>query len=58
MRDLACARCRRPFRCGADEEACWCEDLPALQPVAGRDCLCPECLAVELKERSAPDPRP
>ena len=35
MRDLACARCARAFRCGADEEACWCEGLPALQPVAG-----------------------
>ncbi|HZS70177.1 MAG TPA: cysteine-rich CWC family protein [Burkholderiales bacterium] len=58
MRDLACARCGQPFRCGADEEACWCEDLPALQPIAGRDCLCRQCLEAELRERSARDPRP
>ncbi len=58
MRELACARCKKPFRCGADEEGCWCEELPALQPVVGRDCLCRECLELELKERSAPDPRP
>ncbi|HXJ52400.1 MAG TPA: cysteine-rich CWC family protein [Burkholderiales bacterium] len=55
---MACARCGTSFRCGADEEGCWCEDLPALQPVAGRDCLCPACLQLELKERSAPSPRP
>ncbi|HYY60064.1 MAG TPA: cysteine-rich CWC family protein [Burkholderiales bacterium] len=58
MKDLACARCGAPFACGADEAGCWCEKLPPLEPVPGRGCLCPACLAAELKERSAPDPRP
>ncbi|HEY5899619.1 MAG TPA: cysteine-rich CWC family protein [Burkholderiales bacterium] len=58
MKELACARCGRVFRCGADEEHCWCVELPPLEPVPGRGCLCPECLELELKERSAPDPRP
>ncbi|HEX9431508.1 MAG TPA: cysteine-rich CWC family protein [Burkholderiales bacterium] len=58
MRDLACARCGRTFQCGAPDGGCWCAGLPALEPLPGRDCLCQACLQEELKERSAPDPRP
>ncbi|HUQ76140.1 MAG TPA: cysteine-rich CWC family protein [Burkholderiales bacterium] len=58
MKDLACARCGAAFACGAEEPGCWCEGLPPLAPLAGRDCLCRACLEHELRERSAPDPRP
>ncbi|HYL23038.1 MAG TPA: cysteine-rich CWC family protein [Burkholderiales bacterium] len=58
MKDLACERCGRAFRCGAEEGACWCEEFPALEPLPGLGCLCPECLQLALKERSAPGPRP
>ncbi|MFN2646151.1 MAG: cysteine-rich CWC family protein [Burkholderiales bacterium] len=53
-----CARCDAPFHCGADEAHCWCEALPPLEPLAGRGCLCPACLELELRERSARDPGP
>ena len=46
---------------GASGEAhCWCENLPALDPVPGRGCLCRNCLLEELKlrARSERDPRP
>ncbi|MBI1942159.1 MAG: cysteine-rich CWC family protein [Betaproteobacteria bacterium] len=47
----ACARCGAPFVCGmkAGEARCWCSDLPALQPVPRRSCLCRACLEEELK---------
>ncbi|HEY2338674.1 MAG TPA: cysteine-rich CWC family protein [Burkholderiales bacterium] len=57
-RDKRCARCGTPFTCGADEPHCWCENLPPLEPVPGRDCLCRACLEREVRERSAPSPRP
>ena len=46
-----CARCGAAFACGmqAGEERCWCNDLPLLQPVAGRGCICRACLEDELK---------
>ncbi|MSQ49486.1 MAG: hypothetical protein EXR30_03755 [Betaproteobacteria bacterium] len=31
------------------QEPCWCSALPALVPVAGRGCLCRDCLTNELK---------
>jgi hypothetical protein len=50
-----CARCGAPFSCGmqAGEQDCWCSRLPALQPVAGRGCICRACLEEELKARQA-----
>jgi hypothetical protein len=45
FRRLACSRCGAQFECNPGGE-CWCADesfrLP--MPVAGADCLCPECL--------------
>jgi hypothetical protein len=37
----------------AGEQDCWCSRLPALQPVAGRGCICRACLEEELKARQA-----
>jgi hypothetical protein len=40
-----CSKCGAAFSCGANADGCWCENYPALAPVDGSDCLCPECLA-------------
>ncbi|HJV10612.1 MAG TPA: cysteine-rich CWC family protein [Burkholderiales bacterium] len=60
MEDLCadrCARCGALFACGRNQARCWCAALPRLEPLPGRSCLCPACLAAELRERTAPDPR-
>jgi hypothetical protein len=52
-----CARCAAPFRCGmraGDATPCWCTELPSLEPVAGRSCLCRECLEAELAKAKRP----
>lgn len=56
----SCARCGAPFVCGmkagegSDEmRRCWCYGLPALEPVAGRGCICRACLEEELKSAAA-----
>jgi hypothetical protein len=43
----ACARCGNAFGCGtgAGDTDCWCARYPRVDPVAGRTCLCPACLA-------------
>jgi hypothetical protein len=45
-----CARCGAAFVCGmtAGRDRCWCADLPPLEPVRGRGCLCRRCLVKEL----------
>ncbi|HTG96096.1 MAG TPA: cysteine-rich CWC family protein [Burkholderiales bacterium] len=49
-----CARCGAPFRCGAKnrDDKCWCSEMPPLEPLPGRSCLCRECLELELRERT------
>lgn len=54
QRTLECGRCGAPFICGGgtgEDGGCWCA-APAFrlsakpaEPLAGGDCLCPECLA-------------
>lgn len=52
-RESACARCGTPFACGMLSEApCWCAQLPPLEPVPGRGCLCRGCLEDELRCRA------
>lgn len=44
-----CTRCGRTFGCGARMDACWCQQLPPLDParfVGDADCYCPDCLAL------------
>ncbi|MEK6243645.1 MAG: cysteine-rich CWC family protein [Pseudomonadota bacterium] len=45
-----CARCGTAFVCGmkAGQARCWCADLPPLEPLPGRGCLCRACLEIEL----------
>jgi len=54
-----CAQCGAAFVCGmkAGEERCWCAELPPLEPVAGRDCLCRSCLEIELQQVGKPAPQ-
>lgn len=54
----ACSICGKALVCHAQSnQRCWCHDYPSLPPVAGRDCLCPECLKVEAsKIASVPPP--
>ena len=41
-----CESCGAQFHCGSqDQEPCWCREFPAVEPVAGMSCLCPDCLA-------------
>jgi len=49
-----CARCGSDFSCGmaAGAPRCWCAELPPLQPMPGRACLCRNCLEEELKLQS------
>jgi iron complex transport system substrate-binding protein len=52
-----CSRCEAEFMCGpaAGRENCWCDDLPPVGPVAGRDhdCLCPSCLRAAIAKLGA-----
>jgi len=43
--------CGAAFGCGAKSKVdrCWCQELPALEPVPGRGCLCPTCLRAALE---------
>jgi prepilin-type N-terminal cleavage/methylation domain-containing protein/prepilin-type processing-associated H-X9-DG protein len=47
-----CEICGSEFSCNANgvHGKCWCEDLPPLPPVPGRDCLCPECLKNAIRD--------
>jgi hypothetical protein len=51
-RQKTCPICGAALRCGpgtaSKGSGCWCETLPALKSVAGRDCLCPTCLSVAV----------
>ncbi|MGR8949167.1 MAG: cysteine-rich CWC family protein [Gammaproteobacteria bacterium] len=43
-----CHHCGRRFGCGKDDDACWCQQLPALSSdllVRDAKCLCPDCLS-------------
>jgi predicted Fe-S protein YdhL (DUF1289 family) len=42
-----CSRCGAEFTCGASDcsTPCWCASYPPVDPVEGRSCLCPACLA-------------
>jgi hypothetical protein len=44
----SCSNCGASFTCGAlvGNDACWCNDLLHVPPVAAKDeaCLCPRCL--------------
>jgi prepilin-type N-terminal cleavage/methylation domain-containing protein/prepilin-type processing-associated H-X9-DG protein len=48
-----CPNCGKTFSChaGGTSGTCWCNDLPPLPPVPGRDCLCPDCLKAEVEKR-------
>jgi len=45
-----CSACGAPFRCGRDDERCWCTDLQAITPVPGKACLCRACLEEEIRK--------
>jgi hypothetical protein len=51
-----CSNCGASFTCGASvgNEACWCNDLPHVSPVAAKDddCLCPRCLTEAIMKLS------
>jgi hypothetical protein len=49
-----CWKCGAEISCCAPAPGCWCESYPALPPVEGADCLCPECLAAALHIASQP----
>lgn len=49
VRIKTCPQCGDAFSCAAGN--CWCEKFPPLPPAAGRDCLCPECLAREIERQ-------
>src|SRR5712692_2521527 len=48
----SCSSCGVNFTCGptSGEQACWCEALPHVSPVAAadQDCLCPACLSAAI----------
>ena len=52
----SCSNCGVSFTCGASvgNEACWCNDLPHVPPVAAKDedCLCPRCLTKAIAKLS------
>src|SRR5687767_1037232 len=48
-----CSTCGESFGCGAKSAAgCWCEDLPRVEIVEGRDCCCPKCLERIAEEQN------
>lgn len=51
-----CGRCGTGFACGPERpgDSCWCDKYPPiLTPIPDADCLCPRCLAAELRPRIA-----
>ena len=52
----SCSNCGASFTCGVSggNEACWCNDLPHVPPVAAKDddCLCPRCLTEAIAKLS------
>lgn len=52
---MKCIVCGTTFHCGMqDREPCWCStDFPAVMPVptGGVGCLCPRCLADQVRQR-------
>jgi hypothetical protein len=50
---MKCERCQKEFECGAKagNPQCWCMDLTkAAVPEKFKDCLCPECLKIFVKQ--------
>ena len=52
----SCESCGREFACGADEERCWCRDVPltadhrAVLREHFERCLCPDCLSAMVHD--------
>ncbi len=50
-----CPECGRDFYCAgyAEQEGCWCADLPRVMPVRNKAamCLCPDCLRRHIDTR-------
>jgi hypothetical protein len=57
-RRLNCSRCGVEFGCNP-RGSCWCKEqtLRLPMPVAGEDCLCPECLRKEAQKGAQPSLR-
>ena len=58
VKQKICANCGQSFGCGVEStEGCWCASLPPVfaQPDPARDCLCAQCLSIEL-EKNQPVP--
>ena len=53
IQEKKCTICEAKFTCGnAKGISCWCSALPTIMEVSlEQDCLCPNCLAIEIKER-------
>lgn len=54
-RDKKCERCGTAFNCGSGSPGgCWCDTLPILRslPEDVTECLCQECLRIEIKKES------
>lgn len=54
-----CSQCGAPFVCGyaAGLRECWCSGFPKLPAgdiVAGRGCLCPDCLRAKQASQTPP----
>jgi uncharacterized protein (TIGR00290 family) len=48
----SCHRCGTVFDCGSNSGRCWCSDLPPVDlPITGEDCLCPQCLGLQLNKQ-------
>jgi len=54
--DKNCPKCGVSFSCGASSARCWCQNYPAITPVDGSDCLCPECLDAVIRSRQPRSP--
>ncbi|MBV9330145.1 MAG: cysteine-rich CWC family protein [Alphaproteobacteria bacterium] len=54
LQQKTCPRCARSFGCGTrhENETCWCESGPKIEPSPNEDCLCPDC----LRERAETGP--
>ena len=55
-----CSNCGAAFKCGAESvrTKCWCDSLPKLFPVVGRNCLCPACFGDALAQQHSQPKRP
>jgi len=53
-----CSRCGTSFGCGAQMAACWCQQLPRLDPAridAAAGCYCPDCLKALVRQQQDKD---